>query len=1289
MKSNFSWLNWVVLLSGTLALLGLGSCNKPKDRSQYKGHTEYVSVSVNLNKPAGKSFNHGSLRAKESSLPPDTQTSLILAVPGAENFQGNYLGLTQVIDAALLDLNTHQVTLTLPKDTPMRLFEYTFSSRWPSPDAIRTANPPAIAGADLGPITIGTGTVNLVLNSTLVPLTRPSRLEIITTDHFLAIGGTKQLFAIGSYPDGSAQDLTTLVNWTSGSPTIASVSNDLATSKGLVTGLTKGGVLINASVLGTEALYQINVSNLNLSTYYSTMVTSGSYAFDANDDGFGGLEYYAQHTTWQPSYSEDFLVVTDANRTPTPAVRTKVRYVLEGPNWVPDNFVPTAISSDAINSKLSFGSPAGYIQLVGARELGGQVEQVDTNQVTLSVPMGPGAVAYEIEYLLDYGAPQYTIERPEVPKNGTTAYATLEEFLTAGATDPFDCTNNVPNFCLMFDYVAGQTAGNLIEFELDANYNPVGTTSVGGTWSLSTVNGQPILTAIPYNPAFSQNHGPPGDPIWGIYNGQVMRGQIRAPQEYGFFTEYNAAAANSVLAFLGSAPPELFVSPWYNPGGSTGGVTTSIPQGLGFNGAQAIKNSTASLLGITNSFTIGVWFKASSLGPASLVEIQQPGGVVENAITLSTDASGFLAATIQDSVNAASNYAITPTTMPITVGEPHFATLSWDGSVLSVTLDSVDISSTPTVVGTPVLTDIERIVTIGNDSVSTGFSGQIHSVAVWNSTLNLSGLTELSDMGTRAFKDNISFNMTTYNESANLMHWWKFDDQTFGFGGDLGNGVALMLDLGSTGPADLAPYTWVDPTKLVPAAITAPIGSDNLISGQSFNITWNQTNISGNIVRVFLMPVPLDPTWLDQTAADIDARVAAAEWYDLTGGGTSNLGGSYAFDPSGWGYSGHYYHLMVIDELGNWDITDAPFGINDPNAPINVPMGLSFNGTTEHLLSASLTNVFDTAASFSIAVWFNPAVGNTGQQMLVQVSDGSVVNRINLMLDGATNQVILHMQDGTSITEYQSNVTYVPGQENFVAIAWDNATPALTMVLNQSVNPQTTTGTHTGNVSLFDTARQVSIGGDITGATPFQGEILGVGMWSTVLISSEMTGLASEHLGHQLDLATSTTSYYSGGTLSHWWQFDWDPVNQLADMGLGTYPAPVDIGVTNGILNPFLVVNPTAYVDGAFTAPLGGETYTSGVPTNVTWNPASFTGTNLNIYMLGIAANAPMSPTDPNLAEQISSVTKRYLSSATVASGSFSFDPSTYGMPSSSQFRFLIIDDAGNWDLVDGDVFTF
>lgn len=116
-------------------------------------------------------------------------------------------------------------------------------------------------------LTVTSATLSAIYTS----LPTPSSGTPITQ---IAAATTQQVYAVGVYSNGTVQDLTNVVNWTSSTPGTASVSNAAGT-KGLVKGLGFGSAIISATDPST-GVHSINTTpNLavSLETITSIAVT--------------------------------------------------------------------------------------------------------------------------------------------------------------------------------------------------------------------------------------------------------------------------------------------------------------------------------------------------------------------------------------------------------------------------------------------------------------------------------------------------------------------------------------------------------------------------------------------------------------------------------------------------------------------------------------------------------------------------------------------------------------------------------------------------------------------------------------------------------------------------------------------------------------------------------------------------------------------------------------------------------------------------------------------------------
>jgi hypothetical protein len=123
-----------------------------------------------------------------------------------------------------------------------------------------------VTGLGAGTASI-TATLNGIGGSTTVTLTAATltSITIAPPDPSIANGTTVQLTATGNFSDGTTQDLTTQVSWTSGDNTIAEVG-DLPDSQGLVTGVAVGNTSITATLGGIQGSTTVTVTMATLTS---------------------------------------------------------------------------------------------------------------------------------------------------------------------------------------------------------------------------------------------------------------------------------------------------------------------------------------------------------------------------------------------------------------------------------------------------------------------------------------------------------------------------------------------------------------------------------------------------------------------------------------------------------------------------------------------------------------------------------------------------------------------------------------------------------------------------------------------------------------------------------------------------------------------------------------------------------------------------------------------------------------------------------------------------------------
>jgi hypothetical protein len=164
-------MTWIVAV---VVLLGQSSCNEPRDPDSYTGSSTYARVSVRLDSQSSSRTiqpQQKFLSVTETITP--TSAALIIAVPDGTPFSEDYNSIAGYYDKQLLDLSTSTVTLSLPLNTPIQLFEYTFAQPF-SLNSLSSANQLVISRAILGPFTLTGSTSSVNLMATLEYVVGPA-----------------------------------------------------------------------------------------------------------------------------------------------------------------------------------------------------------------------------------------------------------------------------------------------------------------------------------------------------------------------------------------------------------------------------------------------------------------------------------------------------------------------------------------------------------------------------------------------------------------------------------------------------------------------------------------------------------------------------------------------------------------------------------------------------------------------------------------------------------------------------------------------------------------------------------------------------------------------------------------------------------------------------------------------------------------------------------------------------------------------------------------------------------
>ncbi len=206
---------------------------------------------------------------------------------GTTKLVATAMGLTAQADliitpAQLIGLSLNPAALTLARGTTGQLSveatwsdgtnaDVTTQATWTSTDAaiVAVSNAPGSHGA-LSALTTGSATVQAQLGGqsasstvTVSPATLMT-IEVTPTSPSIPLGATQRFVATGRYSDGSAQNLSTQVTWSSSVSSVISVSNASGLA-GQASALSQGAAVVSASFGATIGSTSVTVTAATLS----------------------------------------------------------------------------------------------------------------------------------------------------------------------------------------------------------------------------------------------------------------------------------------------------------------------------------------------------------------------------------------------------------------------------------------------------------------------------------------------------------------------------------------------------------------------------------------------------------------------------------------------------------------------------------------------------------------------------------------------------------------------------------------------------------------------------------------------------------------------------------------------------------------------------------------------------------------------------------------------------------------------------------------------------------------
>ncbi len=287
----------VIFVTSILIALGLSSCVDPKSASDFKGEQRMVSARIQLTSE-GQSSTWSPLRQSSlSTLPGDTGTILVMAVDESIAFTNQFSSISSYFDRSLLNLNSSTVTLNLPLNTPLKLFEYAFGQQRSAAGQLTVSDLVIASNSISFMITDSDLGQTKILQSALTLVASPTSITVSPASAELDIGDSVNFTAYGEFVDSSLLGITNFVNWTVSDSSIASVTNS-ETSKGTVTALTDGIVTVTATlgnVSGTASITAGTVITGPISQN-STITTDQAVDYHFSTDDFPFTETTAGET---------------------------------------------------------------------------------------------------------------------------------------------------------------------------------------------------------------------------------------------------------------------------------------------------------------------------------------------------------------------------------------------------------------------------------------------------------------------------------------------------------------------------------------------------------------------------------------------------------------------------------------------------------------------------------------------------------------------------------------------------------------------------------------------------------------------------------------------------------------------------------------------------------------------------------------------------------------------------------------------------------------------------------
>ena len=291
-----------------------------------------------------------------------------------------------------------------------------------------------VTAASAGSATL-TAAAGNVIGSTSVSVGALVSLSIQPSNPYVGVESTIQFTATGTFSDGSTNNLTNSVTWSSSNAAVVSILNG-----GVAEGLATGSATITASISGTSATTSVTVPTAPSITSVSPTGGAGGTQVTISGANFGSSQ--GTGTAWLGSTLGTVLTWSNTQITATvaPNAQSGIVQVQQGgvlSNTVPFNVNTATITSVSPNSGLPgtpvtiTGSGFGSAQGTGQVWLGtanGVVQSWSDTQIVALVTIGSASGNAQVlqngvmsnAFPFNTGTPQITFISPASGISGTS-----------------------------------------------------------------------------------------------------------------------------------------------------------------------------------------------------------------------------------------------------------------------------------------------------------------------------------------------------------------------------------------------------------------------------------------------------------------------------------------------------------------------------------------------------------------------------------------------------------------------------------------------------------------------------------------------------------------------------------------------------------------------------------------------------------------------------------------------------------------------------------------------------